>query len=72
MDAKADTALHQVALSMAITQRQPQAGLIHHTDRGAVYSAAQYRTQLAQAKMQASMNGKKRMASIKAMLSKKI
>ena len=59
MGNKADTTLHQAALSMAITQRQPQAGLIHHTDRGAVYSAAPYRTQLAQAKMQASMNGKK-------------
>ena len=59
MGAKADTALHQAALSMAITQRQPQAGLIHHTDRGAVYSAAPYRAQLAQTKMLASMNGKK-------------
>ena len=36
MGAKADTALHQAALSMAITQRQPQAGLIHHTDRGRI------------------------------------
>ena len=44
---------------MAITQRRPQAGLIHHTDRGAVYSAAAYREQLAQARMQPSMNGRK-------------
>ena len=59
MGAKAGTALHQVALSMAIVQCRPAAGLIHHTDRGAVYGAAPYRAQLAQAKMQASMNGKK-------------
>ena len=59
MGAKADTALHQAALSMAITQRQPQAGLIHHTDRGSVYHAAPYRAQLAETKILQSMNGKK-------------
>lgn len=57
--AKADTALHQAALSMAITQRQPKAGLVHHTDRGSVYHAAPYREQLAQTKIIQSMNGKK-------------
>jgi len=56
---KADTALHQAALSMAVTQRQPKAGLIHHTDRGAVYSAASYRQQLAQTHIVQSMNGRK-------------
>lgn len=59
MGSRATTALHQAALSMAITQRNPQAGLIHHTDRGAVYSAPSYRDQLAQAKMRPSMNGRK-------------
>ena len=59
MGAKADTRLHQDALSMAIIQRRPAAGLIHHTDRGAVYSAAPYRAQLAESKMLQSMNGKK-------------
>lgn len=57
--AKADTALHQAALSMAITHRQPKAGLVHHTDRGSVYHAAPYREQLTQAKIIQSMNGKK-------------
>lgn len=57
--AKANTALHQAALSMAITQRQPQAGLVHHTDRGSVYHAAAYREQLAQTQIIQSMNGKK-------------
>jgi transposase InsO family protein len=57
--AKADTQLHQAALSMAVTQRKPQAGLIHHTDRGAVYSAASYRAQLANTNIVQSMNGRK-------------
>jgi transposase InsO family protein len=56
---KANTQLHQQALSMAVIQRKPQAGLIHHTDRGAVYSAAPYRVQLAQANIIPSMNGRK-------------
>ena len=59
MGNKADTALHQAALSMAIVQRRPAAGLIHHTDRGAVYSAAPYQAQLAETKILQSMNGKK-------------
>lgn len=59
MGNKADTSLHQAALSMAITQRQPKAGLIHHTDRGSVYHASSYRQLLAKAGMQQSMNGKK-------------
>jgi len=59
MGNRATTALHQAALQMAITQRRPQAGLIHHTDRGIVYRAAPYREQLAQAKIRPSMNGRK-------------
>jgi putative transposase len=59
MGDRATTALHQAALTMAIEQRRPDAGLVHHTDRGAVYSAPPYREQLAQAGMQPSMNGRK-------------
>lgn len=59
MGAKADTALHQAALSMAVTQRKPSAGLIHHTDRGSVYNAAPYRAALRKQAMMQSMNGKK-------------
>jgi putative transposase len=59
MGNRATTALHQAALTMAIAQRRPEAGLVHHTDRGGVYSAAAYREQLAQARMQPSMNGRK-------------
>lgn len=59
MGERATTALHQAALAMAIMQRRPQPGLVHHTDRGAVYSAPSYRELMNQAGMQASMNGKK-------------
>jgi putative transposase len=59
MGDRATTVLHQAALTMAIEQRRPDAGLVHHTDRGAVYSAPPYREQLAQARMQPSMNGRK-------------
>jgi len=34
------------ALNMAIKQRRPSAGLLHHTDRGAVYSSDEYRNKL--------------------------
>jgi putative transposase len=59
MGARATSALHQAALEMAIEQRNPESGLIHHTDRGAVYSAPSYRELLEQAGMQPSMNGRK-------------
>lgn len=59
MGERATTALHQAALSMAIMQRRPSPGLVHHTDRGAVYSAPPYRELMNQAGMQASMNGRK-------------
>jgi len=59
MGERATTALHRAALAMAILQRRPQPGLVHHTDRGAVYSAPSYRELMNQAGMQASMNGRK-------------
>ncbi len=34
------------ALNMAIKQRQPSSGLVHHTDRGSVYSSDEYRNKL--------------------------
>ena len=57
--AKADSQLHQSALHMAVTQRKPQAGLIHHTDRGSVYGTPAYRQMLAKRGILQSMNGKK-------------
>jgi putative transposase len=44
------------ALSMAIYQRQPAAGLIMHTDRGSQYGADSYRQLLRQHGMQPSMS----------------
>lgn len=57
--AKADSQLHQSALHMAISRRQPQAGLIHHTDRGAVYGTPAYRQILSKRGILQSMNGRK-------------
>ena len=49
--------VHQ-ALSMAIYQRQPAAGLIMHTDRGSQYGAESYRQLLHQHEIQPSMSRK--------------
>ena len=46
------------ALTMAICQRQPAAGLIMHTDRGSQYGADSYRQLLTQHGMQPSMSRK--------------
>lgn len=46
------------ALQMAITQRQPPAGLIVHTDRGSQYASAAHRALLARHGLQASMSRK--------------
>ena len=49
--------VHQ-ALTMAIGQRRPAAGLIMHTDRGSQYGAASYRQLLTQHAIQPSMSRK--------------
>ncbi len=59
MGAKPDQDLAIAALAMAIAHRQPKPGLIHHTDRGAVYSASAYRKLIASVQGQPSMSGKK-------------
>ena len=43
-------------LRMAIVQRQPRPGVIHHTDRGGQYAGAEYRQVLARAGMAQSMS----------------
>jgi putative transposase len=53
-----DTALVLRALSMALTHRQPPAGLIFHSDRGVQYASADYRRALAAAGLVASMSRK--------------
>jgi putative transposase len=46
------------ALSMALGQRRPAAGLLMHTDRGSQYGADSYRHLLTQHEIQASMSRK--------------
>lgn len=46
------------ALRMAIAARRPGAGLLHHSDRGSQYAAAEYRALLARHGMLASMSRK--------------
>jgi putative transposase len=59
MSESPNAALHDAALAMAIEQRTPRAGLIHHTDRGVLYRTGSYRTLLQKAGMQQSMSGRK-------------
>ena len=51
-----DEPLVSAALRMAITHRQPPAGLIHHTDRGVLYSSGNYRRLMAAHGLVASMS----------------
>lgn len=51
-----DTALVLMALSMALTHRQPPAGLIFHSDRGVQYASGDYRRALTAAGLVASMS----------------
>jgi len=53
-----NTELVLMALSMALTHRQPPAGLIFHSDRGVQYASAGYRQALAAAGLVASMSRK--------------
>jgi putative transposase len=46
MSERIDTALAMNALNMALARRNPQRGLIHHTDRGCQYASHEYRRQL--------------------------
>ena len=46
------------ALQMAIWQRQPKAGLIHHSDRGSQYASKAFKKLLKQHKFEGSMSRK--------------
>lgn len=50
------TDLPLMALKKAITTRQPQAGLIHHSDRGSQYASSQYRETLDSIQASGSMS----------------
>jgi putative transposase len=53
-----DTQLVRDALEMALGRRQPEAGLIHHSDRGSQYAGHAYRAILADHGIACSMSGK--------------
>lgn len=55
MSERINQALVLEALRMALHQRHPGPGLIHHTDRGAIYRAAEYRQRLTAHGLVASM-----------------
>jgi transposase InsO family protein len=59
MDSRPGQVLHLGALQMALVQRRPPPGLIHHTDRGPQYSTPAYRGLLQRYGLRASMNGRK-------------
>jgi len=48
--------LAQGALEMALGQRQPEVGLLHHSDRGSQYTSAAYQGQLQRRGVQVSMS----------------
>lgn len=50
------TTLPLAALEMALHQRQPPAGLVHHSDRGVQYASVAYRQRLAAAGVIPSMS----------------
>ena len=58
MSAHCDTALVHNALHMALSQRQPQADLLHHSDRGSQYAAHDYQLLLTQHHITVSMSRK--------------
>jgi transposase InsO family protein len=53
-----DTRLTLAALEMGLTQRQPPAGLIHHSDRGVQYASAEYVARLERAGALPSMSAR--------------
>lgn len=52
------TSLPLAALDMALTQRRPPSGLVHHSDRGRQYASTAYRARLAAAGVVPSMSRK--------------
>jgi transposase InsO family protein len=58
MGKRNDTHLVLAALHMAIEQRQPGKGLIHHSDRGANYASTRYQLCVSNAELMPSMSRK--------------
>jgi len=53
-----DAVLVKQALQMALSQRQPAAGLVHHSDRGSEYASSSYQEMLHQCGILISMSRK--------------
>ncbi|MGH2359920.1 MAG: IS3 family transposase [bacterium] len=58
MSATPDKQVAVAALQMALAQRQPAPGLIHHSDQGALYTSGAYQQVLTQQGLVASMSRK--------------
>jgi len=58
MDRCRDERLVETALNMALVQRRPRAGLVHHSDRGSQYTSQGYRGLLECHGIVMSMSGK--------------
>ena len=58
MDAHRDEQLVETALEMALLQRRPRIGLLHHSDRGSQYTSQGYRGLLEGHGIRMSMSGK--------------
>jgi putative transposase len=56
LDRTLQTRLTLQALEMAVAERQPAPGVVHHSDQGAQYAAAEYGARLVQYQMTASMS----------------
>ena len=56
MRSQMDRSLVLAALEMAVKQRRPAPGLLHHSDRGSQYASSDYRQALADHGMRASMS----------------
>jgi len=56
MAAIQDATLVTQALHLAVTRRRPQAGLLHHCDRGSPYTSEGYQSLLQQEGMHMSMS----------------
>jgi transposase InsO family protein len=56
MDEHMEQVLVEQALQMALSQRQPENDLLHHSDRGSQYTSLDYQTRLAQHHITVSMS----------------
>lgn len=58
MSERPDLTLVLNALDMALMQRCPKDGLVHHTDQGPIYATRKYRERMAEAGIRPSMSAK--------------